>query len=714
MVEAQNMLSYCEQLQTFAVFTVVVQLLLTQVFAEEVSCSGSAVDGISEMDYRIKQFQLARQDILYEKDGEILDFQPLSYEAFQDLTMMKTIAETNQTMVTSDIYDSDTLQSTFTDIETNSEDEAIPTDTRVRKKRQVRLSAIRGANVWPSNIVVYYIDLNTYRTAFSRGLIQTKVSDGLRALELLTCVKFIERSKLDSVTQARIGHRHSVRIFNGNRCWSHSGCTGCHRQTSIRTTQDLSLATSCTSAEIVQHEFGHVLGLTHEHTRTDMHKHIVVNYTLVRNPVEFYRKTHPEFINKAPYDLSSIQHYQTSALLTHSPDDMWLKTGIGRLTHYDEWSINAAYCAVGCDKSLCKNDGYMTNRDGRCKCICPKGLTGPTCEVIATDVGPKCGGEVQLTSQYHQKVLETPNLTQPYDSPMTCVWLIKAPAGKIIESKITYLNLPADSSGCKHYVEIRDKLLGQVAREKCGRCTNGNCFTSQSAANVSLVIFEAQEHAVAGRGFRMNIQLKDDCNNCRGAPCRDGHCYPKYGDMRCDFEEGLLGGCSDIKIHDAYQKPYDDFTWTESAWEIAEQGPRLTARNSITRSAGGRLHLLSIRPRNLTRGPYEGVFRIVPYMIYPERSRCLKFEMFLCCDSMVTLRVHTAMNGELSTNPVLFVTEHENRWREVELEIKAPTYLTSPEPIEVVFFSSHTVPAGRGTAHLGIDNIEWRFGSCQR
>lgn len=51
---------------------------------------------------------------------------------------------------------------------------------------------------------------------------------------------------------------------------------------------------------------------------------------------------------------------------------------------------------------------------------------------------------------------------------------------------------------------------------------------------------------------------------------------------------------------------------------------------------------------------------------------------------MVTLRVHTAMNGELSINPVLFVTEHENRWREVELEIKAPTYLTSPEPIEVM------------------------------
>ena len=34
---------------------------------------------------------------------------------------------------------------------------------------------------------------------------------------------------------------------------------------------------------------------------------VAVNYTLVRDPAVFYRKTHPEFINKAPYDLSSIQ-----------------------------------------------------------------------------------------------------------------------------------------------------------------------------------------------------------------------------------------------------------------------------------------------------------------------------------------------------------------------------------------------------------------------
>ena len=42
--------------------------------------------------------------------------------------------------------------------------------------------------------------------------------------------------------------------------------------------------------------------------------------------------------------------------------------------------------------------------------------------------------------------------------------------------------------------------------------------------------------------------------------------------MQCGFEQGLLGECSELRIHDAYQKSYDDISWTEAAWEVRYPG----------------------------------------------------------------------------------------------------------------------------------------------
>lgn len=40
------------------------------------------------------------------------------------------------------------------------------------------------------------------------------------------------------------------------------------------------------------------------------------------------------------------------------------------------------------------------------------------------------------------------------------------------------------------------------------------------------------------------------------------------GDMKCSFESGLVDDCSDIRVHDAYQRSYKDVSWTESPWEV--------------------------------------------------------------------------------------------------------------------------------------------------
>ena len=79
----------------------------------------------------------------------------------------------------------------------------------------------------------------------------------------------------------------------------------------------------------------------------------------------------------------------------------------------------------GCEQTLCKNDGYMTNKDGRCRCVCPEGISGSTCEDTSTRQRYSCGSVVNLTHQRQRMTIQTPNYPRHYSAETACTWLIK-------------------------------------------------------------------------------------------------------------------------------------------------------------------------------------------------------------------------------------------------------------------------------------------------
>ena len=45
---------------------------------------------------------------------------------------------------------------------------------------------------------------------------------------------------------------------------------------------------------------------------------------------------------------------------------------------------------------------------------------------------------------------------------------------------------------------------------KCGRCSNGDCYTSHSTSNKALIIFDALDRSEPGRGLRIQLQLRGE------------------------------------------------------------------------------------------------------------------------------------------------------------------------------------------------------------
>lgn len=124
------------------------------------------------------------------------------------------------------------------------------------------------------------------------------------------------------------------------------------------------------------------------------------------------------------------------------------------LSFYDVKAINVEYCQGSC-KDNCLNEGYILNKNGRCVCVCPEGLTGSRCERVQTP----CGGKVDLAAN-QQKTIQTPTSYQN----KKCAWLITAPDGYLVEISFTRFDISkvqGSEKKCAHIVEVRNNILGQ-------------------------------------------------------------------------------------------------------------------------------------------------------------------------------------------------------------------------------------------------------------
>lgn len=107
----------------------------------------------------------------------------------------------------------------------------------------------------------------------------------------------------------RNGQRDYVRIIEGKGCASNIGCAGGK--------QLMSLNRNCDKASAI-HEFGHAIGFSHEHCRSDRDHYIVVMPNRIRTNKRnnFIQIVVPSnYEHHSTYDYGSIMHYGKAAFI---------------------------------------------------------------------------------------------------------------------------------------------------------------------------------------------------------------------------------------------------------------------------------------------------------------------------------------------------------------------------------------------------------------
>ena len=97
--------------------------------------------------------------------------------------------------------------------------------------------------------------------------------------------------------------------------------------------QVISLDKNCLHTGTIVHEFVHIIGLQHEHTRPDRDQYVTINFENIESDQQ-YRNQFDKAENMttlSPYDVNSIMHYGSTAFskdkqqITIAPKDSNVK-----------------------------------------------------------------------------------------------------------------------------------------------------------------------------------------------------------------------------------------------------------------------------------------------------------------------------------------------------------------------------------------------------
>ncbi|RNA39322.1 blastula protease 10-like [Brachionus plicatilis] len=242
---------------------------------------------------------------------------------------------------------------------------------------------------WPDNLVPYQISPELMNNAF----INMSIHNAIEHWQRLTCIKFEEYQP----SKHSRTHEAVVEFVKTNMgCYSEIGYPNFFmRIPNFLVKRRIFLEQNCLRGQII-HEIGHTIGFFHEHSRNDRDNYVDIKWENIAFP--FFNRLNFEKAGEAlekdylnvPYDLGSVMHYPANAfsmsfLKTIEPKDKNLEFLLGNregLSFYDAKMANLAYkCSNKCKNQLnnCQNDGYI---GPDCKCVCPEGLTGETCEIL--------------------------------------------------------------------------------------------------------------------------------------------------------------------------------------------------------------------------------------------------------------------------------------------------------------------------------------------
>ncbi|CAD5114976.1 DgyrCDS4005 [Dimorphilus gyrociliatus] len=402
-----------------------------------------------------------------------------------------------------------------------------------------------------------------------RYFLDPKYSDGEKDIirrafniwQAETCVEFVEETFKSS---AHVDVRKSATT---TECLSFIG------KDKIETSpQILFLGSSCLNPiGLTLHEIGHLLGLWHEHQRSDRHNYLNV---LLKNAVE---KEQSNFIAVSeelvqvkftPYDFSSIMHYKENAfsrkptsLNTIETKNALFQRSLGQreqLSFFDTKMINLAYCSETCitqPKLQCSHEGYQNPKD--CStCSCPEGLSGKLCEKSSFQEDG-CGSNIHLTDDSVQTI-ESPGFFSPkfYPENSKCTWNITTEPGYNV--KLTFsdqFGIVCTKNHCQDYLEMRlNGDYGKPGPRFC--CQSPQMKEVKSDLDSALLVFRSIKQGTQTserRGFQISIQRVLD-ETCAGR-CQNGGACTGEIDVPCNCKSGFGGKFCEENIDDCVPNP---------------------------------------------------------------------------------------------------------------------------------------------------------------
>jgi hypothetical protein len=162
---------------------------------------------------------------------------------------------------------------------------------------------------WANNTVPYAIDSSVSNS--DRDLIEKAISEWARA----TNVRFEKSS----------GTREHYVKFSGQEKFCTSNSLGVKERWPDKSDEKDNINVvqvgGCHSWGSIAHEIGHVLGLGHEHTRSDRDYYVTILWRNIQDPVRFCRATwRQQALADIPYDYDSIMHDSVDQSVKPSSD----------------------------------------------------------------------------------------------------------------------------------------------------------------------------------------------------------------------------------------------------------------------------------------------------------------------------------------------------------------------------------------------------------
>ena len=197
-----------------------------------------------------------------------------------------------------------------------------------------------------------------------------------------TCIRFVPWSRAaDGTTtndELELGHQAYLKYVDEQGCWSFVG--------KVRADQ----LVSCCSGIACLHENGHALGLHHEHQSPHQDTDWMIRQNIQNvNPnyrSQYRRNSYRSTQDFIGYDISTYMHYLDyyfsiggKTMETLFPE-FQSQMATGMFYMMKEVSLAHSCAEEYCDDVdiECENEGYLTEVDGVCKCMCLPGLDPTT------------------------------------------------------------------------------------------------------------------------------------------------------------------------------------------------------------------------------------------------------------------------------------------------------------------------------------------------